>query len=450
LLTGSRSITVPAVKRAQNLEQAAKLLDPRPLDFTHTSTDEAADPDFYLQVPARKRGNIKLPGPMERLRQRLLGGGPDTKVFLSGHVGSGKSTELSRLAIDPEIRERFHVTMLRFEEQEWATLDSSQVLFRLAGALSQHHEKLLSGNARLEKAKRDAVLHLSEAGIDVRDETVPLPLHRIVHEVKQEHLRLSDVARRQFRDFGEKRRTFLQDLLRMLIGDIEEGLSQGDGPNEVLVIVDDLDKVRGAEEQREIFGAKLNSLFVPPCRILYTLPTGVLFGENSTEVRANVEHLYPVRVLRKTAESGEVTFDPQKAYTDERIGFFHELVTTRVEKELISEDAVRLAAIYSGGVLREFFRLLRDGIRLAVYNELEAVDEPVMSYAIEEAKLRDSVGLYTPDHQALVHVHLTNDLGSADDRRYLDLGRVLECYNAAPWFQVNPLLWHVLERHAKK
>jgi hypothetical protein len=444
LLSRAARASVRGVKRAETLEEARKLLDPRPLDFTRPNpegADAASDPGYYMEVPERFGEGFRLPGPLENIRQRLLTSGPDVKIFLSGHVGSGKSTELSRLAVGDEITRRFHVVSLRFEEQEWATLDSPQVLFRLAGALYERHKDALSKSSRIKSALEDLNKRLFDHGVRLADASVEVgpPFFKI-----RQNLKLSEHLRRQFRTFGETQQSVLQDVLRTINDEIEEALSQTDGPDEILVIVDDLDKVRGAVEQKEIFDTNLNALLAPPFRVVYTLPTGVSFGEHHTDIRRNVEHLYPVRVLRKAGD----TFNPEDAYTDERRGFFEAIVATRVQKDLMSPDAIRLASIYSGGVLREFFRLLREGIRLATYNRLDAVDGPVMRYALKDAMLRESVGLYAPDYDALLHTHRTNALRAAEDRRYLDLSRVLECYNDAVWFEVNPLLWQLLGRHS--
>lgn len=107
------------MKRAETLEEARKLLDPRPLDFTRPNpegADAASDPGYYMEVPERFGDGFRLPGPIENIRQRLVTSGPDVKVFLSGHVGSGKSTELSRLAVGDEITRRFHVVTLRLKD----------------------------------------------------------------------------------------------------------------------------------------------------------------------------------------------------------------------------------------------------------------------------------------------------------------------------------------------
>src|SRR5262249_35838639 len=153
-----------------------------------------------------------------------------------------------------------------------------------------------------------------------------------------------------------------------------------------------------------------------------TVPTAVRFGYVRAEIWQNAEDLYPVRVIKKAPG----TFKPEEAYTDDRIGFFHTLVDRRVEPALVEREAIRLAAIYSGGVLRDFFRLLREGVLLATYNDLPALDAVAMRYAVEEERRKESVGLYAPDYDALAHVHRTNGLRAAGDRRYLALSRVIE------------------------
>ncbi|MGK3969610.1 hypothetical protein WMF38_33540 [Sorangium sp. So ce118] len=434
--------------RAITLEQARKVLDPRPLDFRETNPQGlkvASNPEFYTPLPARREGNFKLPGPLERLRQKLLSGTRDNKLFLSGHVGSGKSTELSRLAVDPRIQERFSVLMLRFEEQEWATLDSSQVLFRLAGALFESHKDRLSKQKRWKEIAEDLNERIFQPmGIQAKEGAGSVEFDLVVVKLKQE-LKLSEKARRQFRAFGETQQSLLQDFLAALVDDIENALSADEGPNELLVVVDDLDKVRGAEAQREIFDTNLNALLAPPLRVVYTVPTSVPFGESRADIRHNVEHLFPIRVLGKAPG----TFRPEDAFLDDRMGFFHELVRHRVDPNLIEPDVVQLAAMYSGGVLRDFFRMLREGVQMATYNDQTVLDTIAMTYALNDARLKESVGLYGPDYEALAHAHRTNELRSAEDRRYLDLSRIIESHNGLAWFDAHPLLWKLLEEHQK-
>lgn len=429
------------------LDEARKVLDPRPLDFSGKSTDKATNPAFHVELPEEVRGSIKLPGPLAQLEQRLLNGTRDTKLFLSGHVGSGKSTELNRLMVKTEIKERFSVVPLRFEEQEWATLDSAQVLFRIAGELFQSFkDKLEKSGDKLKK--KLAILNdrvYSPAGVRATEGSAGIEISAFFIKFKQD-LKLSEKIRRGFREFGDTNENFLQDLLEDLVEDIENALVATDEPYELLVVVDDLDKLRTAEQHNDIFGTNLAALLAPPLRILFTVPTAVRFGDDvRAEIRHNCESLYPVRVLDKASHS----WNPEDAYRGDRIDFFHHVVDQRVDAALIDREAIRLAAIYSGGVLRDFFRLMREGVSLAIYNRLPKLDHVVMRYAIDEERRRESIGMYEPDYDALVHVHQTNKLRTADDRRLLALSRVIEGFNGTVWFEANPVFWSVLEEHVK-
>jgi len=436
--------------RAKTLEEATKLLDPRPLDFSDPSPQGAkvaANPAFYAEPPKEQDDDKKLPGPMDKLRRKLLGGTRETKVFLSGHVGSGKSTELSRLATHREIRERFSVVMLRFEEHEWSALDVPQILFRIAAALYEAHKRRLPKDGGWQKkleVLNDRIF--IPMGVRATDGSVALEFDLVIFKLRQD-LKFSERARSQFREYGENERTLLPDFISALVDDIEDSLSkEPNEPGEVLVIVDDLDKVRGEEQQAHIFDANLSTLLGLPMRVVYTLPTGVRFVKSRADLRQNVQHLFPMRVLRRAPD----TFDPEAAWDDERFGFFEALVAQRTDPGLIDRDAIQLAAIYSGGVLREFFRLLREGTLLATFNDLKVLDRAMLHYAIKDARLNESIGLYETDYEALAHVHHTNRLPTEADRRYLDLSLVIECHNGEPWFEANPLLWSVLDGYVKR
>src|SRR4029078_9562775 len=102
--------------------------------------------------------------------------------------------------------------------------------------------------------------------------------------------------------------------------------AEGERLQHLRVVVDDLDKLRTTEQHQEVFDTNLSALLAPPLRILYTVPTAVRFGEPRAEIRQNGEDLFPVRVLRKAS----YTWNPEDAYTDERISFFETLVARRL------------------------------------------------------------------------------------------------------------------------
>src|SRR6185312_10899992 len=133
---------------------------------------------------------------------------------------------------------------------EWAALDTAQVLFRIAAALYEKHKHRLpkDGNWKNKlEALNDRVF--KPMGVRATEGSLALEFDLVIVKLKQD-LKFSEQARRQFREYGETERTLLPDFIKALVDDLEEALSKADGPGDLLVIVDDLDKVRGAEQQK--------------------------------------------------------------------------------------------------------------------------------------------------------------------------------------------------------
>jgi len=431
-----------SVARAQTLDEALNLLDVVPLDFLGAPQSPASNPEFYTELPPLDHEELPGSGPAERLRRSLLGRRSQMKVFLAGHVGSGKSTQINRLAADPAIQDAFTVILLRLEPQLAPFLDTGQLLFLIAGEIFKLgvEKGLLSEDERWKKIlhELDAKLY-GDAGIVAREGSLSAEYNLLFVKVRQE-LQLSEHRRRQFRQLGETQQTLFIDLLNALTLDIETRLTEQGSHRSLLVLIDDLDKVRGVEQQKDIFDTNFAALQQLPFRVLYTVPTGVALGPNRQELRRTIEHLYPVRVLDKAP----LGFEPEKAFIPGSDAFFRSALHHRVEPGIIDDEAIRMAAIYSGGVLRDFFRLLRSAADLAQYHQLDQVDARALRAAVRDARLRESAGLLRPDMQALLAVHEHHDLEREEDRRYLDEGRVLECYNDRVWYEVNPLLWSII------
>lgn len=180
--------------------------------------------------------------------------------------------------------------------------------------------------------------------------------------------------------------------------------------------------------------------------MIYTLPAAVSFDPARRELHHAVEHLYPERVLDKARE----TFNPMSVFLDEAVPFFREALLRRVDARLFDEEAVRLAVAFSGGVVRDYFRLLKEATATAEQLGQDHVDEAAVRSAVRDERLRWTRTLDHEDYRALISVHRTHD--RRDDerhRRLLDLGLLLECYNDDTWYDAHPLLWASLERRAR-
>ncbi len=425
------------MKKASSLEEARRVLDPRPLDFSGDGGDVASRPAYYRELPRSDDGERRRPSVVEKVMKRLRG--HREAVFLSGHIGSGKSTQLNRLAARDEVRAEFEVLTLRFEEHERAHLDSAQVVFRIAECLFERAVTLeLKPGRWVDKLRAlDAEIY-GATGVVVPEAKLGAEFDLLFVKVKQE-LKLDQRRRKQFREFGESQRSVLSDLVAALADGIEEALAKAEEPAKLLLVVDDLDKVRGAESQTDVFDTNLNALLGLPFAVVYTLPTGVAFTGTRPELRRRTVHLYPVEVLRRV-DSNVV----EDAAREEHLPFFRAVVDSRVEARLFDDDAVRQAALHSGGVLRTFFHLLIEAGDLARYNDLDTVDAISMREALVDARRNESMGLLAGDKAALAAIHASHQLVDEGQRRYLDIGWVLECHNHELWYDASPLLWSLL------
>ncbi|MBK8255118.1 MAG: hypothetical protein IPK82_20960 [Polyangiaceae bacterium] len=432
-------------RRAATLSESLDYLELVPLEFGAAPSSVATDSALYVELPVEEPAQGELPPPplVETLVDRLLSTQQRAVLFLSGHVGSGKSTQVNKLAADPRITSAFSVIPLRIEAEHVPILDTPLLLVLLCSAVHHfgHEHGLLSKEATWHRVFNDFVARV------LNDGTQNLPTAGTQIEVNvffvklRQELKFNEHRRRLLREIGETQQTLLTDLIEQLTDDVQKGLTKQHNGRSLLLLVDDLDKVRTRDQQNEIFDRNLVFLTNLPFHVLYTVPTGVVFGPSRLDVRRSLEHLYPVRALDKAPR----TFDPEKAFIPHADAFFRRALDMRVEPALFDNDAVRLATIYSGGVLRDFFRLLRTAVRLARHHGRTTVDGGVLKSIVRDERRRESMGLLAQDYEALRAIHESHALTSEEGRRYLDEGRVLECYNDKTWYEVTPILWKLLE-----
>jgi hypothetical protein len=410
------------------------------LDFGPLGHDKNA---WYVERPHEESDALS---PIQLLHKRVLAAEAWGKIFLSGHVGSGKSTELVRLRERAEVAERYTVVPFSLESHEWAHIDSRTFLFRVAAELFRWgvaNDRLGDDGAWKKHLQSLDTKLFGEKGLSAKAGGIKAKWSLVIVEVEQE-LKLAENRRRQFRDLAETEVTALKDLVDALANDIEEQLATHQEPARLLLVVDDMDKVRDPERQKDLFDENLDTILAPRVTMLMTLPASVLFAGRGRQLRNGTIHLRPAPVLRRVDHART----PEDARNDKGVRFLVEAAGKRLAPGLAELAALEKAALYSGGVARDFFRLLReaafnaDGLKRAV------IDERVMDSVIKHARTELQYGLYEADLAALDSVRHTHDLGGVEEVHLLDQSWVLELNGEELWFEVNPLLWAKLARRA--
>ncbi|WP_437767221.1 hypothetical protein WME77_09340 [Sorangium sp. So ce764] len=403
------------------------------------------DDPLYVQTTIPVGRGRQLP-PLARLRGQLLKSSERDRFFLSGHIGSGKSTELKRLLADPDIQRRFYVVAFDIEPEHQPSLASHELLFLIAARLYARAsaDKTL---VKFERSDRwlgmlqriDAALY-SPTGLVAKGGKFGLSFDLFFVKLSQE-LAVEQGRRREFRGFAETQGSVLVELIDALVDDIGTALVHAGLPHRVLIVVDDLEKLRSNGQFTEIFDTNLGALLAPHVPILLTVPPSVTFGGPGGTLGRNVNHLRPIQVLRKTN-----ALDPTNAEDPTGVAVMRSIFDARVGPGLFDAEVVREAALYSGGVVRDFFNLLRFAIIQAQLYGQDHVDEIAWEDTLTEEKTRFIATLYPKDKEALRAIREVHELADAGQLEYARRSVVIEHNHDGIWWEVAPMLWEWLDK----
>jgi len=405
--------------RANTLDDAWSNFDPRlPL--------ESGSP-FYVSRPG---------DPLSEFIHALLQEKQPPKYFFAGHRGSGKSTELNRLAESPAIQMRFlPVKFSVFEVCDVNNLSYVDVLLAIGaqmyvGGVSQgctldrNLVRELDGwkGQVVERLQAKGAVFEGGAGIDLSQFFLATLL-----KIKTEHS-----TRESIRQVIEPRLSELIEKINLIAAGI-----QASGKRQVLVIIDDLDKPP-LEQARKLFYDAYAPMTQPACAIVYTVPVAILFSDAFMAIRESSVFLPNV----KLHQQGQREQRAEAGYATMR-----EFVLRRMDESLITRPALQSATRLSGGVFREMAYLMRTAITNARRRGATRVEQPDVAWA--ESQLRNPLmRLLSDEDFALLrrirdeNPHRLPD--PAKHARLLHILAVLQYANAQEWFDVHPTLVEVL------
>ena len=384
--------------------------------------------EYYVEDRLTYRGEMDDMQKLERTLERACARPrPDgIKLLVSGHKGTGKSSELKRIA--NAFSDRFEI--VHFQSAEYineSDVDVRDILFAVAGLVvdrlrdyqglatiekdpeARSAFELLGG--RIPTLKTDGALELSLFGtlkLRIRTDT-----------------RLRDELREAARDRQEDLLTLLNRLLEHLRGAVERP---------VLLIIDDLDRLQPELDLlRPVFTEDFQLLLAPRVSAIYTLPMEVHHDAELTTI-FNKEHKFLLGHIKLWTDRGRTErFDPGWAV-------MHSFVNKRVEATLFAPEAVERAIALSGGSFQQLRWLLRTAVDHADWRGDAVVGLPSVSHAVNDL-LRDFVRAFgaTKHLEALARIHDERAIDPPGDLHYLRSLVVLEHVNDKPWFDVNPI-----------
>jgi hypothetical protein len=406
--------------------------------------------DLYVERPAPEGAGGRHLAPIaQRMRDDLIETGGTEKVLLTGQMGSGKSMELRRLYEATDIRDRFDCLKVVLTERLnlASAIDIRYVLLALASTLAElivvrQYDKLIA----VSRPDAERPLGEGEFGPIVawvvplqQLSGVPTPPDDKPWTFKLS-LYLAEVTR-QLKTDEPKREAVLQDpsfapsrLERLVSGLVN--LIERAGKRELLLLIDDGDKMTQEASARGVFIDNLPALLSLDCRAVITFPYWLKFDDAfQRSIRlCPVYSITNVKVIHRDAP--ETLLPEARAFFR---GIYDKLVDPEVK--LVDDDALDQAALNSAGIVREFLRILQRGFRFAH----EYQDDFVTGTTLAEAILELEREMYyatqrEATRRRLMSVRIKRKLDDDSDRQLLDSLLVVELSNNRPWYDVHPIL----------
>ena len=123
-----------------------------------------------------------------------------------------------------------------------------------------------------------------------------------------------------------------------------------------------------------------------------------------------------------------------------------EIVKRRVSLELFEPDALEYIIDMSGGVLREYVRIIRDSALKAITREKKIITRDIAIEVVNGLKNLYQAQLSDSDYDVLINVCKTKDIKRNEQLvGLLHNLSVLEYKNDRSWCDVNPIVRSILD-----
>jgi hypothetical protein len=405
--------------KAAYLGQVIEYFDPMlSLDASHS--------DWYVERPD---------SPHLEMKALLLNTTADCKTLFSGHQGSGKTSTLNKLAADPEIKQKFFVVQFSIKDElNIADLTYTDLLVAMGARLYAVAENALRLNDKLKKDLDDWSAEVSHVWTKTDQAEA-----KVEGGIGAFFLKATGLLKTGFEDKREFRQKFeprvpqLIDIINRIIAAVETYPKAGN--QQVLLIIDDLDKPP-VDAAMDLFFSKGTILAQPQCKIIFTVPTSLLYSGQYNVVKRSFGEPFILpnfKIMEQNGGRNDLAWERMR-----------EVVLRRLDKELIAVQALDDAVEMSGGVVRELVRIIHSAASRAVATNANSTQQPHVEQAVDKLRMEYSFTLTRQEYiDILRQVHETKLLRSDDEKPLLDLLHnlfILQYPNGPGWYGVNPIV----------
>jgi DNA polymerase III delta prime subunit len=377
---------------------------------------------FYVQRPH---------APLEPMKTYLRATKQHIKALFSGHRGSGKSTELRRLAKDVG-HEFFVVQVSATDSLNIADLNYVDVVLACAAALFRETTDK-ARQVKIPSALWRGVLDLLTNEITA-ETTIKVPTSRSLG-AKVNAFVFSIEGK-----YGKETET-RQSLRKRLFPYINDLIQQANGVCQAieevtrrppLIIFEDLDKPDSATA-RDLFFEHATTLNSLACRIIYTFPIALCYSDEfAGRIRDYSWHFLLPNVS---------LYNEKNTPNVEGRATLKTVVTKRISESTFSRGALDGIIELSGGLMRDLIRLVSEAALIALTEGSSVITSDIVQRVAAESANAYRRSLLPEHYDVLRDAHETKQITPSETvREVLANLSLLEYRNTIAWCDVHPIV----------
>lgn len=436
---------VPIMTKAKTLYEFMNVFSPFPLDGDNFN-------EFYVDTESVRGTEMK-----KMAMSCLYGGNPFAKILFSGHMGSGKTTEVYKLAKD--ISSEYEVVKISLmKDLDLYNLSYIDLIFEIMSAIILHVDGrlgMLSDSDmsmfnqlynywhaeyfKTEITNEDSEYVASVDGGMKAEQSVSLGSGLLAKFKFLVHVAVNGqgifrTSTQTKDDLKVKIEPRMRDLISA-INSMIVGINRSIAPKKLLIIIEDLDKADSLVVE-DLFGKHQTQLFAINVKTIYMLPIYFKYSLDFKRVKDNADASYVLNTIS--------VLDRNKHENVENVEFFKQFVYKRADERFFDDDALKLMIRKSGGILRDLFSLLVDASLNAVIDhpDIELITMEDAEKACVKLRTEYVKTIETQQHyEKLMQVYSNSD-EVFEDRILMDLLRanmVIEC-GEDKFYLVHPLI----------
>ena len=361
-----------------------------------------------------------------------------TRILFAGHRGSGKTSELRYLKSMLEKEPILVIFVSTIEDLNLANVHYTEILL----AVIDNILKLLySIDVKLEPDLMDKVEKLlAQLAGDLTVEEVKTSSSGYgfsgFFQIIGAHIRRDFDTRETLRN---NITTIIAEILSVTNELIQTAQTQTN--KQILIIVDDLEKVTNRTQITEIFEGFSLVINKLNCHFVLTLPTSVIYSPETRQVRIDYCKTVMLPLFAVKNQNGN---DNEKEISEMEVVAQKRIIGGSIPKTILQKSA-----LFSGGLINDFLRIMESSCLKAITNGKYKISEDILNESFAELSNEYKIGIEDRYIPILKKIYETKSVEMNDDVKQLLFSlAVLEYIDRETrdvWYDVHPAVVKAFE-----